>query len=317
MNAKKVFVLIMFYSSNLFSQLSEDWIMETLRTYSPTSYGIINQYKINGNSISYNHRSSTFGMTHLEFCDRSSIKQFLSSISTTVHETTHGYDSQIPYMLAKQGSFIWNDGNSEGFYFDDLYKVAFKFPKNKLFPSAELIRTIPIELRTFRFPTYITSSSRNQSTQSEGIIGLMEEFNAYYHGSKVIFDLLPVFKEEYGNNFLWSWSSQFTSNSESFYEFDFFIKEYLLYAKSNYPELYQELKNDNEFKLIYKNIRSRFSSLIDQYEKKYDEFTTSTKKNNGEVIYSSNKHSSTIHPILAEQIKSPRYSEINSIFLTK
>ena len=63
MNAKKVFVLIMFYSSNLFAQLSEDWIMETLRTYSPTSYGIINQYKINGNSISYNQRSSTFGMT--------------------------------------------------------------------------------------------------------------------------------------------------------------------------------------------------------------------------------------------------------------
>ena len=90
-----------------------------------------------------------------------------------------------------------------------------------------------------------------------------------------------------------------------------------MYAKSNYPELYQELKNDNEFKLIYKNIRSRFSNLIDQYEKKYDEFTTNTKKNNGEVIYSSNKHSSLIHPILAEQIKSPRYSEINSFFLSK
>ena len=38
---------------------------------------------------------------------------------------------------------------------------------------------------------------------------------------------------------------------------------------------------------------------------------------NGEIIYSSNKYSSSIHPILAEQIKSPRYSEINSIFLTK
>ena len=120
MNAKKVFVLISFYSSNLFAQLSEDWIMQTLRTYSPTSYSIIHQYKINGNSISYNHRSSTFGMHHLEFCDSSSIKQFLSSISTAVHETTHGYDSQIPYMLAKQGSFIWNDGNSEGFYFDNF-----------------------------------------------------------------------------------------------------------------------------------------------------------------------------------------------------
>ena len=41
------------------------------------------------------------------------------------------------------------------------------------------------------------------------------------------------------------------------------------------------------------------------------------QKKNGGVIYSSNRHSSLIYPILAEQIKSPRYSEINSIFLTK
>lgn len=318
MFSKRLFVLpfLFLFLTNSFAQVSEYWVLDNLETYSPSSYYIIKQYKTNGTSISHGGSSTSSSMNHLEFCDLTSIEKFLSTIATTVHETTHAFDSQIPYMLANQGSFIWNDGKREGFYLDDFYKVAYKFPKNKLFPSVELINTIPIELRTFRFPTYITSSSSNQSTQSEGIIGLMEEFNAYYHGSKVIFDLLPIYKEQYGDNFLWSWSSEFTSNADSFYEFDFFIKEYLLYAKANYPLLYEELKNDYNFKLIYKNIRSNFSNLINQYEKKYNEFTLSAKKGSG-IVYSSSIHSNLIYPILAEHIKSSRYSEINSIFLSK
>jgi hypothetical protein len=142
----------------------------------------------------------------------------------------------------------------------------------------------------------------------------MEEFNAYYHGSKVQFDLLPVYKEAYGNNFLWSWSSNFTSNADAFYEFDFWIKEYLLYAKTNNPQLYESLKSDQTFKTIYKNIRSRFSNLIAQYERKYDEYTVTAQKSK-EVIYSSQKHSNLIYPILSEQIKSTKYAEIERCFL--
>jgi hypothetical protein len=219
-------------------------------------------------------------------------------------------------MFAKQGIYKMDNSDNEGFIFDENYKTVYTYPKSKLFQSRKLSNVIPENLKTFRYDTYIESKSDNQSTQSSGVIGLMEEFNAYYHGSKVIFDLLPVYKEELGNNFLWAWSSDFTSNADAFYEFDFFIKEYLMYSKTNNLELYEELKKDENFKSIYKNIRSRFQNLITQYEKKYDEFTLTAQKNNG-IIYSSKKHSDLIFPILSEQIKSSKYKEIETIFLGK
>ena len=129
----------------------------------------------------------------MEYCDLSSKRRFLSTISTTVHETTHAYDSQIPYMFAKQGVFKMDNSTNEGFIFDENYKIAYNYPKSKFFQSRRLSAVIPQNLRTFRYDTYIESKSDNQSTQSSGVIGLMEEFNAYYHGSKVIFDLLPIF----------------------------------------------------------------------------------------------------------------------------
>jgi hypothetical protein len=313
-NAKMVFVSIIFFSNRFFAQVSEQWVMQTLQLYAPTSFYIVNQYKINGNSISFEGRSSTWNMSHLEYCDMSSKTRFLSTISTAVHETTHAYDSQIPYMFAKQGIFKIDNSDNEGFIFDENNKIAYNYPKSKLFQSRRLSAVIPKNLRTFRYDTYIESKSDNQSTQSSGVIGLMEEFNAYYHGSKVIFDLLPIYKEEFGTNFLWAWSSDFTANADAFYEFDFFIKEYLLYAKTNNPELYEDLKKDHDFKTIYKNIRSRFHTLIAQYEKKYDDYMLLAQKSK-DYIYSSKKHADLIFPVLSEHIKSTRYEEINRIFL--
>jgi hypothetical protein len=314
MEKKWLVVFTMLLSFNFYSQVTESWVMETLRKYSPSSYSILYQYEVNGNSISYENSSISSNMGHLEYCKMDNQKNFLSSISTTVHETTHAYDSQIPYMLAKQGLFKKNNFGDEGFCFDENTKIAYAYPEIKFFQSRELSKAIQQNLRTFRFETYIESKSNTQSTQSSGIIGLMEEFNAYYHGSKVQFDLLPVYKEAYGNNFLWSWSSNFTSNADAFYEFDFWIKEYLLYAKTNNPQLYESLKSDQTFKTIYKNIRSRFSNLIAQYERKYDEYTVTAQKSK-EVIYSSQKHSNLIYPILSEQIKSTKYAEIERCFL--
>jgi hypothetical protein len=314
MKVKRLVVISALFSNSLYSQISEQWVLETLRKYSPSSFSIINQYKINGTSISFEGSTISSNMEHLEFCKMKDIKSFLSSISTTVHETTHAFDSQIPYMLAKQGLFKFNNFSNEGFIFDENTKIGYNYPEIKFFQSRELASVIPENLRTFRFNTYVVPESNFQSTQSSGIIGLLDEFNAYYHGSKVIFDLLPVYKEAYGNNFLWSWSSDFAANADAFYEFDFWIKEYLLYAKSNNPALYETLKSDQTFKSIYKNIRLRFSSLITQYEKKYDEFNTTAQKSNN-IIYSSQKHPNLIYPILVDQIKSSKYAEIERYFL--
>jgi hypothetical protein len=293
-----------------FSQLTQDWAMSQLLSYSNTGYDIVNTFHKNGSSISFGGNSTSFGMHHLEFCELKDTASFLSSISTTVHETTHGLDSQIPYMFAKRGEKIDKLNLTEGFYIDENIQYYLVYPKNPLFPSIDVVNEIPTKLRTFRFDTYMIAKPI-QSTQSSGIFGLMEEFNAYYHGSKVLYDLYPLFKEAYGTGVSWSWPSKFVSNADAFYEFDFFIKEYLLYAKTNHPELYNELKNDYMFKLIYQTIRRNFGNMISQYEKKYDELVKTNKSG-----WSTSKHSN-IYDVLNKQINSDRYLSIKSDFLSE
>ena len=313
-------LLIAFLLCNISStneQADEAWMMEILSKYSQTSFSIISQYKQNGQTISFGNSSITSVGDHIHYCDFSSKEKLLESMSVNLHETVHGFDSQIPYMQAKQGKFTFENLNTEGFYIDDNTQFSYKFPANHFFQSRKLVAVIPEHLRTFRFETYILSPSLENSTQIYGIIGLMEEFNAYYHGSKMVYDLLPVYKEIHKNDFFHKWSSKFTANADAFYEFDFFIKEYLLLAKTNYPSIYNELAKDEQFRLIYKTIRNRFSQLISNYEKKYDELklTTKSETKEGWTIITK-KHTELIYPILAEHINSSKYQEINRVFLS-
>jgi hypothetical protein len=292
-----------------YAQLTHEWAMNQLYSYSNTSYEIVNGFKSNGCSISHQGYTRSFSMQHLKYCELNDLKSFLNSIDITVHETAHAYDSQIPYMKAKQGSTFINLSNTEGFYLDPFSSVCIEFPKSKLFPSKELVRVIPESLRTFRFNTYINAGP-TQSTQCDGVVGLMDEFNAYYHGSKVLYDLYPLFKEAYGTGVSWSWPSKFVSNAEAFYEFDFFIKEYLLYAKQHHPALYQELKTHPTFSFVYKSIRKSFSTLMTNYEKKYDELNkTSTGYRTSTPKYGD------IYKTLLPTLQSNRYVEITADFL--
>ena len=307
-------ILILFcFPLFLNAQISEQFAMNQFKKYSPSTYFAMKSFKENGSSVSFNGRTTSSSMKSFEYCDFSSTKSFLQSISTTVHESIHAFDGQLPILQAKKGYYTLK-GNNEGFYIDENTLFVYEFPKNKLFESRKLSRSIPANLRTFRYKSYIESESKIQSTQSSGVVGLLEEFNAYYHGSKVIFDLLPLFKEAYGDQFLADWSYKFHSNADAFYEFDFFVKEYLLYAKQYEPMLYRELKNDTNFKNIYRTIRTKFYSMIKEYEKKYDELNLQASKSKV-FVFSSEKHSDLIYPILSEHIESEKYETIKRDFL--
>lgn len=291
------------------SQLTQDWVMNQLQNYAPTAFTIVNNYQINGPSIYYGGNSTSNSMRHLKYCELTDINSFLNSIATNVHETTHAYDSQLPYLSARQGNVPKDLSKTEGFFINTNESYCVEYGDLQLFPSNKLIYSIPESLQTLRYKSYITAPPY-QSTQNAGVIGLLEEFNAYYHGSKAIFDLLPIFQQEYGANVLWHWPYNFTSNADAFYEFDFFIKEYLLYASKNNPQLYASLKANPTFALVYQKVRASFESLIISYEKKFDELSkTSTKYG-----YTTEKHSA-IYNTLIIQIKSNRYQQINRDFL--
>jgi hypothetical protein len=68
----------------------------------------------------------------------------------------------------------------------------------------------------------------------------------------------------------------------AFFEFDFFIKEYLLFAKYNYPATYQYLKNNSDFRNSYKKIYDKYNRLVQQYEAK-----VASEKVRAELYYDS------------------------------
>jgi hypothetical protein len=115
-------LLIAFLLCNISStieQADEAWMMEILSKYSQTSFSIISQYKQNGVSISFGNNSITSNGDHVHYCDFSSKENLLESMSVNLHETVHAFDSQIPFMHAKQGKFTFENLYSEGFYIDD------------------------------------------------------------------------------------------------------------------------------------------------------------------------------------------------------
>jgi hypothetical protein len=301
--------LVIVAPSFYFAQLTNDWVMAQLATYSKSSYEIVNGFRLNGSSISYGGSSRSSSVHHLEFCNLKDLPSFLSSVSTTVHETAHAFNSQIPYMQAKKGVPIQHVNEAEGFYLNESLSLVIEFPKQALFPSNLLVPQIPESLRTFRFGEYIIAPP-TQTTQCNGVIGLMEEFNAYYHGSKVLSDLYPLFVQAYPSELAWQWPSQFVSNADAFYEFDFFIKEYLLFAKTYRPALYQELKSTPNFALVYQTIRRQFAQLIADYERKYDQLMRD-KKSGG---WTTQKHQK-IYETLKDQIQSSRYQVVVDDFL--
>ena len=135
-----------------------------------------------------------------------------------------------------------------------------------LFPAGQLVAEIPESLQTPLFNDYIKES---QNTQRFGVIGLLEEFHSYYFKARFYLDMLEAFKsaqESETDGFL-EWVRYSQGSMNAFYEFDFFIQEYLLYMKKHHHANYNELKSHKSFVEAYATIRVSYEDLVNQYLK--------------------------------------------------
>ncbi len=250
-----------------------EWIKESTGKYSPDSWYLLMQYErlpsvteavADDSSIITTEKAlETFhylrGRTRLDL---------LASMETNVHEIAHAYFDQNAFRYIRDNNLTMNWDNVHGYiYISPLKGFFISFPLKSLFPSRELIEVIPKDLQTFRFETYIDGTT---STQSEGVIGLLNELYAYYTGSKYCFEMLEPFKTAAGSDAsgLFEWASRTQSTMSAFYEFDFFISEYLLYMKGKYPENYMKLKSYKPFIEAYISVHNLYKELIDKYQQR-------------------------------------------------
>ena len=266
-------LLCLFFFTSAFGQSDpKSWIIQKMEIHSPSSIHLLRAYDRLPTDLSFQQdgytmstRKSTGAFYYL---DTDSKEEALRTMGTNVHEIGHGYGGFLHYadlMTCNCDRPISFSAIQQGFYQAAQEQFWIEIEPEFLFPSVELKKTIPSDLITFRFDTYIDG---NSSTQGHGVVGLLDEMNAYYLGSSYVFDMFPVYKELYSDDYLNQWVKYSASTMTAFFEFDFFIKEYLLYARRYNPEAYQYLKNNADFQNTYRKIYNKFNRLILQYEAK-------------------------------------------------
>ena len=302
--------------SYLFAQQGvTSWILDRMQSHSPSSLQLLKSYDKLPSQLEIKRGESVISSSKstdaLHYLEDGNYESALISMSTNVHEIGHAYGGLIHFrelMNCNCTQTIEFEDIQQGFYHDLSEEYWIEIEEEYIFPSSELSESIPDALRTFRYDTYIEGTS---STQAYGVIGLLNELNAYYLGSKYQYEMLPVYKEVFGSDYLNQWVKHSASEMTAFFEFDFFIKEYLLFAKNYAPATYAYLKSSPAFRKAYQTTHRRYRILTVAYVAKIE-----TEKKLAELNYDSPFWEDD-YPRLKEKLDSGIYRGIEQEFLTK
>jgi len=252
---------------------SKDWVKDVTKEYSPDSWELLMRYeslpeRMEASATGGRMAETEKSVRTFNYLEGRNKSELLLSMATNIHEIAHAYSDQNIFRHAGENALKLDMYKAEQFFYYSPSRSFFiSFPLKSLFPSKELKAVIPKNLRTFRFDTYIDGIT---STQSEGVVGLLNELHAYYLESKFCFEMLEAYKIAKGSDAsgLFEWVHNTQSKMTAFFEFDFFIKEYLLYMKRRYPAKYKELSIHKPFTEAYSTFRTSYMELTDKYLQK-------------------------------------------------
>ena len=280
-------LLSLFASLALAQQTAkEKKALNLLKKYDPEGYFIITQTINSPGRYEYGNLEITLGsQSGFDFyIDGESTEEIIESLGTVVHEMTHSYTSRMVYTILQAQQTTPQ--------FGDKYRAIHTRGEDNIlvketetFPSKELLKVIPEELRTYRFDTYINSDMEILATQKSGIYGLLDEFSAYYHDSQTAYNLYDYYMEETErtNADYLAYMSDFNSGFYAYVEFRHYILTYLLYAKENYPLIYSDIVANDSFKKAFLTIEAQYAQLIADYFTRIEEIAE-TLENQGITV---------------------------------
>ena len=246
----------------LLADSGESLAMRLLRQYDSQGFFIVNTYLKAPTRFEFkNGVSIRLGGTRgfRMYLSGSGLFEVLGSLNTVVHEMCHGFTSRMPYVLL-QRSGRYRSGNFSAFYIDTKRCVLVRHTKT--FPSAVFRRMIPAALRKYRYPTYIYPSSENLGTQVHGIYGLMDEWNAYYHGTMTSVRIVDRFLRMRPS--VRVWMKALTEIYGTLYagaEFQLFLLTALEYAEKFRPSVFNAVMANSGFITAYQLIHKNWKQL--------------------------------------------------------
>ncbi|MBP7341532.1 MAG: hypothetical protein PHG54_08200 [Smithellaceae bacterium] len=247
------------------------WTIDATKKYSPVSWALLMQYdrlpreldgaRKGGWAVTMRKSVETFQQLQPD----NGKTNLLSDMSNNISCITLALQRLLVFRHTRENKMLMDWDRAEAFF--DLppgRSFYVTFPLKALFPSPMLAPEIPEDLRTPLFSDYIEES---EITKRFGVVGLLEEYHAHYNGARYYLDMLDAFKTAEGSDidgFL-EWVRHSKSKMTAFYEFDFFILEYLRYMRENRAADYAALKAHRPFGAARLAIRSSYEDVIRQY----------------------------------------------------
>jgi hypothetical protein len=273
-NKALIFLFLFFFLTGFHTQAQRHGqmhqkIMDIAQKYSPDSYYLLNEYyklpreyQSGGYKIRFGKPTDMTG-----YLKGNSQKDIVNSLNTIVHEICHSYTFIAAHSLLNetQQSNSFTDNSYSALYINPEETILLRH--TDVFVSRKMQTSIPKEMRTQRFSTYIRSIAPNLGSQKNGVYGLLDEWNAYYQGTRTTLELYDYYQEKSREDHL-VWLDFFADFSGTYFahlEFKYFILKYLFYAKENYSEVYKNIMQNNSFIKAYCAIDSHFSQLIEKY----------------------------------------------------
>ncbi|MCB1322954.1 MAG: hypothetical protein KDK34_22045 [Leptospiraceae bacterium] len=263
-----------------------NFALETLKQYAPEGYAIVQAYSSFPEEITVGNRRVRLPRTDFAIYLRGSNRlQLLGSLSTVVHEITHGYTHRFPQqhgtidVNAEDPGAGWN--NAQAYLIGDAtVEDPIVVTKTEVFRTNAIADQIPVECHSLRYKTYVASTEPHLGAQVDGVYGLLDEWHAYYQGVRTTFELYPYYQNELpGDIATWSaYYQDFYGSDYAYLEFKYFILKYLQFARRKYPDIYTGIMQNQAFRKVYRQLDIQFVNLITAFEERNVEIETSLAK---------------------------------------
>jgi hypothetical protein len=204
-----------------------------------------------------------------KYVHENTIEDLLERFETVVHESVHHLDNKNSSKYRDQNQI---KAQCESYYLADGVQISLAMCK--VFSSKKLDKLVPDSItdKIFRYPDYVLGKGDLLPPSSKffGIFGLLEEMNAYYHGTKASFELYEYYKSNRCSGFkdAHAWANylkNIASHHFAYFEFKLFISWYLQCAKQEYPDVYKKLMAHQKLRVIYTLVDDQYGQLIKDY----------------------------------------------------
>lgn len=187
----------------------------------------------------------------------------ITDLITVVHEMTHEYQQRIAMaMLAEQKTPP--KGDRYHAYYTGAETILVK--QTAVYRTCEMQGLFPAALRTERFPIYVFPS-RETGAQLDGAYGLLDEYDAYYIGTKTGLDFLDYYRtsrEDTPEDWF-----HFFDNMNRYYfaqaEFRLYLLNYLRFAKTHHPKVYAGVMGNAAFRHAFRDVDDGYAKLVQDY----------------------------------------------------